>query len=181
MAPYIPTNISSAIIPIPPCRPSSFLAGYGLVISRALKQKKAAISHSVSLGRNRQVIHMPMNSSQTAFLGSLSDSFTSVLQAHIPSMIPSIIMAIAHRESLSIGEATYIMMASRLPAFPDITGDKPEPNPEPMVIPKIWILLDVNELLCNMLYQMNKGSVLLVTRARYYSDRHKLRDRHSSS
>ena len=135
MAPYIPTNMSSDIIPIPPCRPSSFLAGYGFVISSTLKQIKAAISHSVSLGRNRQVIHMPMNSSQTAFLGSLSESVTSVLQAQIPSTIPSIIMAIAHSESLSIGETVYIMIARRLPAVPDITGDKPDPNPDPMVVP----------------------------------------------
>ena len=181
MAPYIPTNMSSAIIPIPPCRPSSFLAGYGFVISSTLKQIKAVISHSVSLGRNRQVIHMPTNSSQTSFLGSLSDSVTSVLQAHIPSTIPSIIMAIAHSESLLIGETTYIMIASRLPTVPDITGDKPEPNPEPMVIPRRWMILDVNELLCNMLYQMSKGHVLLVTCPRYYSDRHKLRYSNSDS
>ena len=157
MAPYIPTNISSAIIPLPPCRPSSFLAGYGFVISSALKQIKAAINQSVSLGRNRQVIHIPMNSSQTAFLGSLSDSVTSVLQAHIPNMIPSITMEIAHIESLSIGEAIYIMIANRLPAVPGITGDKPEPNPDPMIIPMRRMLLDVNELICNMLYQMSSG------------------------
>ena len=152
MAPYNPTNMSSAIIPIPPCRPSSFLAGYGFVISSTLKQIKAVISHSVSLGRNRQVIHMPMNSTKTAFLGSLSDSVTSVLQAQIHSTIPSIIMAIAHSESLSIGEAMYIATASKLPDVPGITGDNPDPNPDPMVLPIIRILCDMNKFQCDMLY-----------------------------
>jgi hypothetical protein len=50
-----------------------------------------------------------------------------------------------------------------------------------MVIPRRWMILDVNELLCNMLYQMSKGHVLLVTCPRYYSDRHKLRYSNSDS
>ncbi len=102
IAPYIPTNISSAIMPRPAGSSSSLRAGNGLTMSSSLNIRNADVSHMISLGRYRQVTHMPTNSSQTAVPGSGSDSVMSDPQAHIP-MIVLIMIRINQTEILLIG------------------------------------------------------------------------------
>jgi hypothetical protein len=64
---------------------------------------KAAASQGRVLGSKRQVVHIPMNSSQTARLGSWSVGLIRVPVAQTPTMNPTLIIRYRTIESLAMG------------------------------------------------------------------------------
>ena len=93
------------MIPHPLGNDSSCLMGHGFNMSNILNIKNASICHSHVLGKNKQVIQRPMNSSQTAFLGSGSLVVTRVPVAQIPDINPINIRSQKKGEEPEIGEA----------------------------------------------------------------------------
>ena len=124
------------MIPRPPGRASNRRAGQGLTMSKARKHRNAAAIQGQVLGNSRQVTHSPMNSSQTARLGSFSSSVTSRPVAHIPKGNPTRIIRYNQGESPDMGRSRYMPRATRLPAVPGATGERPEPKPVPTNQPR---------------------------------------------
>ena len=87
--PAMPAAKSSAMMPHPPGRRSKRRMGQGLRMSNTLKHTNAAASHGSVLGRNKQVTHIPTNSSQTASFGSWSSSLMRVPTAQTPARKPA--------------------------------------------------------------------------------------------
>src|SRR5262249_44547445 len=67
---YTPAIASSAMIPRPPCRRSSRLAGYGLTMSAARNSRNAASAPLQPTGFMNNVIRIPTTSSITTEPGS---------------------------------------------------------------------------------------------------------------
>ena len=93
------------MIPHPLGNDSSRLMGHGFNMSNILNIKNANICHSHVLGKNKQVIQRPMNSSQTAFLGSGLLVVARVPVAQIPDINPINIKSKRKGEETEIGNA----------------------------------------------------------------------------
>ena len=93
------------MIPHPFGNDSSRLTGHGFNMSKVLNIKNASICHSHVLGKNKQVIQRPMNSSQTTLLGSGLSAVARVPVAQTPDINPTNIRSKKKGEELEMGNA----------------------------------------------------------------------------
>ena len=77
------------MIPSPPWSRSKRRIGHGFQISRIRKHMKAAAIQGRVLGSSTQVVHIPMNSSHTAWFGSGLVAVDIFPVAQIPNRNPA--------------------------------------------------------------------------------------------
>ena len=152
-----PAATSSSMMPHPPCSRSNCRHGQGFHTSRHRKMKKETnipIPTNSHPNPNIQpiktvaklAIHIPTNSSQTAVPGSGASDVDILPVAQTPTKNPTTITindttrsmtraAIGETdESMSCHDTKYrISAAASEPAVPGAMGEKPEPNPLPII------------------------------------------------
>ena len=160
-----PAATSSSIMPHPPCSRSNCRQGQGFHTSKHRKMKKETnIPMPTKSHPNPNIqpiqtvakpaIHIPTNSSQTAVPGSGASGVDILPVAQTPTKNPTTITindttrsraraAVGKTgESMSCHDAKYrIRAAASEPAVPGAMGEKPEPNP----LPIIHAILSVND------------------------------------
>ncbi len=133
----MPDRMSSAITPAPPGKFSIRRMPNGLKISKRRNRTNAASIHIHSPADTaKSATHVPTISSTTTREGSSPHTASRRLAAHTPASVNTSISPIVIHNRHSAGKAIdnrhHATAASKAPAVPGATGQKPAPNPVPI-------------------------------------------------